>query len=157
MEVFDVATAERIALGIYDHVSTVETIEDASTAVAALDALKSHVVDMLETAKETLATFMGDDVEFAHSGYSYERKSGSPRKSWDHKALTREVTSRLVDSATDMDTGEIVKSPQELMVSLLDIVGVSYWKVTELSKIGINADNYCTLGESKTNIIIRKG
>jgi len=158
LEIFDVAAAERLALKIYEQIGgdALTTVEQASVAVAALDALKSDVSEMLDAAKETLTELMGESVEYEHSGFHYERKTGSPRKSWNHSALGREVTNRLVDSATDMDTGEIVMNPRELMAALLNYVGVSYWKVTELSKLGINADMYCTLGEPKSNIIIRK-
>jgi hypothetical protein len=39
---------------------------------------------------------------------------------------------------------------------MLDFVQPSYWRVKELAKFGINADNYCEVGDYKTNIIVRK-
>ncbi len=158
MEVFDVVVAQRLALEIYESINNDDplTIESASVTVAALDALKSDVSSMLETAKERLLALMDESPEYEHNGIRYERKTGSPRKSWNHVALGREVTDRLIDSATDMDTGEIMATPRELMADLLNYAGISYWRVTELNKLGINADMYCEVGEPKSNIIMKR-
>jgi hypothetical protein len=32
----------------------------------------------------------------------------------------------------------------------------SYWRIKELNKIGLNADNFSETGELKTSIIVRK-
>ena len=55
-----------------------------------------------------------------------------------------------------MDTGEVLYSQQEIVAKLLDFVQPSYWRVKELQKIGIDADLYCEVGETKTSIIVRK-
>jgi hypothetical protein len=47
-------------------------------------------------------------------------------------------------------------TPQDMMVKMFEFAAVSYWRVKELSKIGISADNFCEVGEAKTNIIVRK-
>jgi hypothetical protein len=61
-----------------------------------------------------------------------------------------------MESSVDLDTGEVLLSPQEIAVKMLDFVQPSYWRVKELAKFGINADNYCEVGDYKTNIIVRK-
>jgi hypothetical protein len=43
-----------------------------------------------------------------------------------------------------------------MLAELVKYTGISYWKVKELEKIGINANNYCETGDAKANIIIRK-
>jgi hypothetical protein len=58
--------------------------------------------------------------------------------------------------SVDMDTGEVIRTPQEMLAELVKYTGISYWKVKELEKIGINANNYCETGDAKANIIIRK-
>jgi hypothetical protein len=68
-----------------------------------------------------------------------------------------EVARRLVFESIDMETGEIMVSPEQLILKVLDFVQPSYWRIKELSKIGINADKFCEVGEHKTNIIVRKG
>jgi hypothetical protein len=40
---------------------------------------------------------------------------------------------------------------------MLNYCAPSYWKIKELQKLGINADNYCEVGQLKTSIIVRKG
>jgi hypothetical protein len=56
-----------------------------------------------------------------------------------------------------MDTGEVVLSPADMVIKLLDYVAPSYWRVGELNKIGINADNYCETSDPEVSLILRKG
>jgi hypothetical protein len=44
-----------------------------------------------------------------------------------------------------------------MMMAPTTDVQPSYWRIKELSAIGINADNYCEVDEPKTSIIVRKG
>ena len=44
-------------------------------------------------------------------------------------------------------------SQQEMIEKMLLYVQPSYWRVKELSNIGVNADNFCEVDEPKTNII----
>ena len=68
----------------------------------------------------------------------------------------REVARRLDDISVDMDTGERTMSAQEMVIKVLDYVQPSYWRVKELGKIGISADKFCEVGETKESIIVRK-
>jgi hypothetical protein len=47
-------------------------------------------------------------------------------------------------------------SPQEVAERVLDYVQPSYWRIKKLAELGINADNYCELGEPKTSIAVRR-
>ena len=85
-----------------------------------------------------------------------EKKSSYERRAWQHKDLASAVASKLSRMAIDMDTGEVIKTPEEVAMQILDYVQPSYWRVKELSNIGINADNYCETGNLKTSIIVRK-
>jgi hypothetical protein len=85
-----------------------------------------------------------------------EKKSSYERRAWQHKDLASAVASKLSRMAVDMDTGEVIKTPEEVAIQILDYVQPSYWRVKELSNIGINADNYCETGNLKTSIIVRK-
>jgi hypothetical protein len=55
-----------------------------------------------------------------------------------------------------MDKGEVIMKSIEIAMKRLDYVLPSYWRIKELSKLGINADQYCEVGELKTSIIVRK-
>lgn len=92
----------------------------------------------------------------ASNGQVVEKKFGNDRKGWQHERLASEVLRRLNEMSVDMDTGEVVMSSQEIALKILDYVQPSYWRVKELSKLGINADQYCDVGEVKTSVIIRK-
>jgi hypothetical protein len=95
-------------------------------------------------------------VELAN-GATIEKKSSYDRKGWQHKELASAVVDRIIQSATDMDTGEIVKDSREIALELMNYCAPSYWRVKELSVIGINPDMYCETGDLKTSIIVRKG
>jgi hypothetical protein len=43
-----------------------------------------------------------------------------------------------------------------MMIKMLDYCAPSYWRVKELAKIGINADKFCDVSESKESIIVRR-
>lgn len=92
----------------------------------------------------------------ASNGQVIEKKMANDRKAWQHDRLADEVLRRLNEMSVDMDTGEVVMTSKEIAMKLFDYVAPSYWRVKELSKLGINADQYCDVGELKTSIIIRK-
>lgn len=155
---FGVTDADSLALGIYDSVSralATEDIETVSAALAALDRLKREVSEMLDTVREKMVALMGPDPECEHNGFHFERKPGTSRKAWNHDSLSTAIAKRLSNMSIDLDTGEIVKTPEELIKDAFNFAGVSYWRVKELQKIGINADAYCEVVESKPSIIIR--
>ncbi len=95
-----------------------------------------------------------EDMDVA--GAKIEVRSAADRKKWNHEELAHAVSKKLIDLSVDMDTGEVVLSPEDIANKMLDFVQPSYWRVKELAKVGINADNFCEVGDYKTNIIIRK-
>lgn len=99
----------------------------------------------------------GESVVSLEGNAIIEKKSSYERKAWQHKDLARAVIDRLSQMSVDMDTGEIVKSPEEIAMDLLTYCAPSYWRVKELNNIGINPDMYCETGQLKTSIIVRKG
>lgn len=144
---------------IYDHVNNFnesDDPDDLAELLIVLSEAKSEISEMLEMTKMRLADLMGNEDLYNFEGVTFEKKYSTPRKTWDHKALTDVVSSRIIDMSVDMDTGEVIKTPQEMLAELVKYTGISYWKVKELEKIGINANNYCETGDSKANIIIRK-
>jgi len=89
-------------------------------------------------------------------GATVEIKSGSPRKAWDHKGLISEVSRRIVDKSIDLDTGERMASPEDMIKEALKYVGVSYWKVNSLKDLHIDADDYCEVGKPTKNLVFRR-
>ena len=89
-------------------------------------------------------------------GATIEIKSGSPRKTWDHQGLINDVSKRIVDSSIDLDTGEVTKTPVQMIREALEFAGISYWKVTKLKELHLDADEYCEVGESKKSLVIRR-
>lgn len=130
--------------------------EAIAAALLLLDSAKRDLVEMYKKAEDLLLELMGDEPEYVYDGATLERKVGAPRKSWDHEALASIVADRIIDLATSMDDGEVTKSPKEIAIEMLRYAAPSYWRVTELKKIGVNADQHCEVGEPKTSIAIRK-
>ena len=157
-EVFGILEASKIMLDVFDEVNEHilgNDIEAISNIVTALDHIKRESSELLEAAKDKMAELMGENPEYAHSDFFFEKKMGSTRKAWDHKALSAVVAKRLVDSSIDLDTGEILRDPTQMIQDAFEFAGVSYWRVKELQKLGINADSFCEVSEGKPSIIIR--
>jgi hypothetical protein len=91
------------------------------------------------------------------SGATIECKMSKDRKGWQHQDLANIVADRIRTTSVDIGTGEVLLSQHEMITKLLDYIQPSYWRVGKLQEIGIDADDYCTVGDSKQNIVIRKG
>jgi len=129
----------------------------ACAILADLNMLKRDLSSAYDTWSYYVAKVMGTTESFVlEDGTEIEKKSSYDRKAWDHKALASAVSDKLVKMSIDMDTGEVLKSPQEIALDMVTYCAPSYWRVKELNKIGINPDNYCETGDLKTSIIVRK-
>ena len=134
-----------------------EQLAEIANALVDVHSLKTNVGLLYEDACGQMIAKMGDVPETTTAtGHLIEKKSGSDRKKWDHDGLAKNVASRINDMSIDLETGEVTMSPQDMMLKLLDFAAVSYWRVKELGKIGVSADEFCEVSEAKTNIIIRK-
>ncbi|HIG18524.1 MAG TPA: hypothetical protein EYQ31_15270 [Candidatus Handelsmanbacteria bacterium] len=116
----------------------------------------------MATVYDTLASRLGDymdsnQIVALRDGAQIERKMASNRSGWRHKDLAADVADRISQSSIDMETGEMVLTPREMMVQFLDYLQPSYWRVGELNKIGLNPDNYCNSSEPKISVIVRRG
>lgn len=129
---------------------------EAASVVAEIHELKKAVADTWEHVSSLLSEAMGDDPEITLGDIVVEKRTGAPRKAWRHDELSDEVARRIIGSAIDMDTGEMLKSPEIMMKEMLLYGAVSYWRVKNLAKIGLIADEYCDVGEPKISIIIRQ-
>lgn len=90
-------------------------------------------------------------------GTKLEKKSAYDRKSWRHDELVDVVVKRIVQMSTNLDTGEVSATPETVGKEILKYLQPSYWRVKELSKLGVTADEYCDVSEeSKTSIIVRR-
>jgi stalled ribosome rescue protein Dom34 len=133
------------------------TVEEACDLLAQLNSLKAAFGTVYDTMAHVASEKLGDMPEITTSdGSKIEKKVSSTRRGWQHKNLATAVAERLSNMSVDMDTGEIVMTPQELAEKMLDYVQPSYWRLRELDSIGINADMYCEVGDAKESIIVRK-
>lgn len=131
--------------------------EEAGTVLAELNFIKRDVSTVYDIFSRALGEIMGSmDELHLSNGTTIEKKSAYDRKGWKHADLGSAVAERLVKMSVDMDTGEVTKSPQQIAEEMLQYCAPSYWRIKELNKIGLNADNFSETGELKTSIIVRK-
>lgn len=125
--------------------------------VSALHLVKGDISILYDSVCAALGASMRAVPEMILSdGTKIEKRAAADRKKWQHENLAQNVASRISDMAVDMETGEVVLTPQDMMVKMLDYCAPSYWRVKELAKIGINADKFCDVSESKESIIVRR-
>lgn len=130
---------------------------EACKLLVDLHEAKTELGVVYSTMEKAVADAMGRDEEVVlDDGSRIEKKFDPGRKGWKHKDLASVVSEKLSMLAIDMDTGEVVMSPQEVAERVLDYVQPSYWRIKKLAELGINADNYCELGEPKTSIAVRR-
>jgi hypothetical protein len=142
---------------VQSFVNSDPTLEEVCIALVALNHAKVELGIVYDSLVGKVSQIMDQNPEVVlPDGSSIEKKWANDRKGWRHKELAQEVSTRLSQMAVDMDTGEVLYSQQELISMLLDYVQPSYWRIKELQKIGLNADNYCEVGETKASIIVRK-
>jgi hypothetical protein len=132
-------------------------LEEALENLVLLNKAKKELADIYDTFSTKMIHRMQDekstDIKL-ESGVELKCKAGSPRKSWDNENLLKVVYDRIQKSSIDMDSGEVMLSQEEIILKLLDYIQPSYWRVGALNELGVNADQYCEVGEPKTNIAI---
>ena len=87
----------------------------------------------------------------AVDGATVEIKAGSSRKKWDHASISDDVARRIVNTSVDIDTGEVTKTPLDMLREF-----TQYWKVGKLKELHLDADEYCEVSPPKKNIVIRR-
>lgn len=120
-----------------------------------LNEAKKYITSLQKEASNLLLDSEWDQSPFTAQQFSMETKTGNPRKKWDHKGLASVVAKRIHDRSIDIDTGELLKSAEEQIGELLEYASPSYWRVTALRELGIDADAYCEVQEPITNLIYR--
>ncbi len=120
-----------------------------------LNEAKKYITSLQKEASNLLLDSEWDQSPFMAQQFSMETKTGNPRKKWDHKGLASVVAKRIHDRSIDIDTGELLKSAEEQIGELLEYASPSYWRVTALRELGIDADAYCEVQEPITNLIYR--
>lgn len=142
---------------IADLTSSDLTVEDACNILVALNIIKGEVALVYSNMEKVVSNLLDNQPEITlEDGSKIEKKWASDRKGWQHKNLADVVAHRLIESSVDMDTGEVLLTQEQIITKLLDFLQPSYWRVKELSKLGINADMYCEVGDTKSSIIVRK-
>lgn len=133
-------------------------IEEAADMMLEINLAKRDLSFLYGTVEAKMTQLMKDGNEFItlRDGAEMERKVASSRTKWRHAELASDVVDRVIQSSVDMDTGEVMLTPKDVAMKIMDYVQPSYWRATKLNEIGINPDNYCE-SEVKTSIIVRKG
>jgi len=132
--------------------------EDLADLLVELNLYKRDVGIVYDSLAQVITTAMSNaGIMSARDGAEIELKFGMNRTGWKHRDLAADVAQKIYQSCVDMDTGEVIASPMDMMQQMMNYLQPSYWKVGELSKLGLNVDNYCKAEEAKPSLIVRKG
>jgi hypothetical protein len=132
-------------------------LEDVSETYFQISSMKNQMSVLVKQMENLLISKMSDvEAVSVSSGDMIIKEWSKTRKAWQHKELAHAVAERIQNLAIDMDTGERTMDTGQMIEALLDYVQPSYWRVTALSNIGLNADSYCQAGDSEPKIKIEK-
>lgn len=91
-----------------------------------------------------LAAAMKNKVMSLDGIGTFEKAPAVSRKSWDHPLLAQKIVAKALDSRQiDSETGEVEDRAEVATKALLSTAGISYWRVGEVKKLGIDPDQYC--------------
>jgi len=139
-----------------DYLSGSPPEEEACEVLAAFNRNKASLKFAYDSFAIKVGSMMKSDKILLPGGGEVEKSFAKKRTKWQHKDLASVVAQKLMKMSIDMDTGEVKVDPEELAKSMLNYVQPSYWKVTQLEKIGVNIDNYCESGDSRMSVIVRQ-
>lgn len=137
----------------------IENITLAAEVMVQLNLAKASLRESYDRYEAEMATVMEDrreELMEIDGGFTLERTQGGNRKKWDHQRLGKVVADRIIESAVDMDTGEILMNQKEMITAVLQYAAPSYWRVKQLKKLGINPNSYCEVEDGKVSVVIRK-
>ena len=130
--------------------------EEACEVLAAFNRNKASLKFVYDSFALRVGSAMKDDKVLLATGGEVEKNFSKKRSKWQHKDLASAVAQKLHRMSIDMDTGEVKVDPEQLAKDMINYVQPSYWKVTQLEKLGINVDNYCVSGDSRMSVIVRQ-
>ena len=135
-----------------------KSIEEICSQLSDVHRAKTEMAVVYDSVVNYVAEKMADIPEVTlGDGTKLEKKSAYDRKSWRHEELADVVARRIVQMSTNLDTGEVSATPETVGKEMLKYLQPSYWRVKELSKLGVTADEYCDVSEeSKTSVIVRR-
>lgn len=160
MNLEDVKTLRLFVAQLDERIDAVRDLEapEAANILLEFNIAKGELALVYDRLVNVLAHIMvNDPVLDLRDGAQIERKVAYNRKGWQHKELANAVMGRIEQSSVDLMTGEVVLSPTDMAMKMLDYLAPSYWRVGKLNEIGLNADFYCEPSEPKTSVIVRKG
>jgi len=133
--------------------SSNDGMEQLAELFIAVDNFRKDVNMVHESVMSMIADRMEGEVIFLENGLQVEKKQGEDRKKWDHSGLAVEVARKIQQLSIDPDTGEITMTPDEMMIKMLDFAAPSYWRLTQLRSIGVDADQYCEKSDGKVRLV----
>jgi hypothetical protein len=131
-------------------------LDSLAESVLAVDSLRDNLSALRSLAESNLVNGMGELPEFSVPGAIMEVRRADSRKAWAHKEIAAKVAKNLVQASVDFETGEMLKSTEDLIQEVIEYAGVSYWKVGALTRLGITADEFCEVTEGGMKVRIRR-
>lgn len=79
-----------------------------------------------------------------------EKYAGKNRKDWRHDLVMGE----LWDLAVEVAAGDLDDAIGAFRTLVIQAAGLTYWRTTELRRLGIDVDKYCTVEGSRATVRI---
>lgn len=129
--------------------------DDMATLLFNLRDSTQKLRDVYSYLQTEMARNMDKGELYEKGKRSIEKKGGSGSVKWDNAALKSVVSEKILETAIDRETGAMNAPLSQIVAYAFECVGIDYWKVGELNKLGINPNLYRETSGYKENLIIR--
>lgn len=127
--------------------------DDPAALVLLLDDLRSlrqELASVEAYAESQAARAMTTRKLMLPDGRIAEKYSGKHRKDWRHDLIMGEVW----DVATEVAAGDLDDSIGAFRTLVVTAAGLTYWRTSELRRLGIDPDKYCTVEAGRATVRI---
>lgn len=119
--------------------------ETLAQMLVVLRKVKQVASDADKLAEALLAEAMGGKLLVVEGVGTFERRRKAKKTTWDHEGLFSSMLllSRDPKNRVEPLTGELVRTPEEALLAFIKAAcAPSYWRVGELSGLGVDADAF---------------
>ena len=132
--------------------------EDVAHMLVLIDVCSKRIKATKENLDAALNVILPQDtpVEISDLDVSIEKRISAPKKNWDHEGLLSVAIEAILERERDPLDGTINTPYPVLMAEIFRYAAVSYWRVKPLKELGVNANDFCELGDRKVSFQITR-
>lgn len=132
--------------------------EDLAQMLVLIDVCAKRARQAKANVDAALNVILSQDtiLELPELEVTVEKRVAAPKKNWDHDGLLSVAIEAILERERDPDDGTINTPYAVLMAEVFKYAAVSYWRVKPLKELGINANDFCELGDRKVSFQISR-